>query len=268
MQRENTEAYFSYIALSFIPVAFSRMCTWATWRWTPSTESVSVRTAGQGRAGPACPEMSAPPHMVRVCASRKACFFLMGRLSNRGFSFVILLTEVVVSDLRSVHAPVASHAARRHGCVRHRAGPVVAARRERGQRARASLPGGLHQVSPGQLISRALVLLLRPSPKPLPCRYCPLCENFSSWSLVFAVRCSKSDWDIFYSQSREALWGSGHHHLFCLDTCRHTHRKTHFHMPGLRAMMSGEMKLLKKNPNVLFWFGTQTTQNAHCNIFH
>lgn len=79
----------------------------------------------------------------------------MGRLSNRGFSFVILLTEVVVSDLRSVHAPVASHAARRHGRVRHRAGPVVAARRERGQRARASLPGGLHQVSPGRLISRA-----------------------------------------------------------------------------------------------------------------
>lgn len=122
--------------------------------------------AGEGR--PSVPrDVSTASHGKSMWVERR--FFLMGRLSNGRFSFIILLTEVVVCHLRSVHATVASHAARRHGCVWHRAGPVVAARRERGQRARASLPGGLHQVSPGQLTSRVLVLLLHPSSKPLPC---------------------------------------------------------------------------------------------------
>lgn len=49
--------------------------------------------------------------------------------------------------IRDVHAPVAPHPARCHGRVRHRAGIVMAARRERGKRPRAALLGGLYKVS-------------------------------------------------------------------------------------------------------------------------
>lgn len=49
--------------------------------------------------------------------------------------------------VRYVHAPVAPHPARCHGRVGHRAGPVMAARRERRKRTRAALLGGLYKVS-------------------------------------------------------------------------------------------------------------------------
>lgn len=64
-------AYFSIFYLCLYPVAPyewpSRTWTLVSWRLTLSTESVLERMAGQGRADPACPETSAPLHMVRIC---------------------------------------------------------------------------------------------------------------------------------------------------------------------------------------------------------
>lgn len=75
------------------------MCTWATWRWTPSTESVWAHTAGQGKAGRACPETSARPRMVRVCLS-KCVFPSTDSLSRRCCSFIIhsLRLSSAISD--------------------------------------------------------------------------------------------------------------------------------------------------------------------------
>lgn len=49
--------------------------------------------------------------------------------------------------IRHMHAPIAPHPAHCHGRVRHGAGIVMAARRERGKRTCAALLGGLYKVS-------------------------------------------------------------------------------------------------------------------------
>lgn len=64
-------------------------------------------------------------------------------------ALVTSLTELhfFFCSARQVHAPVAPHSACGHGCIWHRAGVVMATRRERGKCTCPPLPGGLHQVS-------------------------------------------------------------------------------------------------------------------------
>lgn len=125
----------------------------ATWKWTLSTELVLERMVGRGKVDLACPETSAPPHMVSM-------EYVTTTHQPLPSSPVLIKswTSISLSIIRYVHAPVPAHSACCRGCIWHRAGFVMAARRERGKCTCPSLPGGLHQVSQ-QLINCSSVKL-------------------------------------------------------------------------------------------------------------
>lgn len=79
--------------------------------------------------------------------------FTAETISSTEILLICFTQSISLCAIRNVHAPVTPHSACCHGCIWHRAGVVMAARRERGKRTCPSLPGGLHQVSHNWMIS-------------------------------------------------------------------------------------------------------------------